>query len=176
MWYIGFDVFMMGSSFFISNLTNSEVHPAGSGKKTAKPEKLNFIHTQNVTYNFSYFFMESSFLMSDLSNLDFLKIFWRIFQNIFWRFFIIIKSLWNTIKLNDFYNVKQFGGFFKIFWEIFKNYRITSKIQNTKIIGRGAAPLNIPTAAKPPEASGEALAKPLVLYKKASLHSFFSCV
>ena len=57
----------------ISNLTNSEVHPAGSGKKTAKPEKLNFIHTQNVTYNFSYFFMESSFLMSDLSNLDLKK-------------------------------------------------------------------------------------------------------
>ena len=64
----------------------------------------------------------------------------------------------------DFCNVQQFGGFFKIFWEIF---RIISKIQNTKIIP------NIPTAAKPPEASGEALAKPLVLYKKASLHSLF---
>ena len=69
--------------------------------------------------------------------------------------------------MNDFCNVKQFGRFFKIFWEIFKNYRIISKIQNTKIIP------NIPTAAKPPEASGEALAKPLVLYKKASLHSLF---
>ena len=43
----------------------------------------------------------------------------RIFQKIFWRFFIIIKSLWNTIELKDFSNVKQFGGFFKIFWEIF---------------------------------------------------------
>ena len=29
--------------------------------------------------------------------------------------------------MNDFYNVKQFGGFFKIFWEIFKNYRIIGK-------------------------------------------------
>ena len=75
--------------------------------------------------------------------------------------------------MNDFYHVKQFGGFFKIFWEIFKNYRIISKIQNTKIIGRGAATPNIPTAAKPPEVSGKALAKPLVLYKKASLHSLF---
>ena len=58
---------------------------------------------------------------------------------------------------------KYFGRFF----------RIISKIQNTKIIGRGAAPPNIPTAAKPLEASGEALAKLLVLYKKASLHSLF---
>ena len=88
-------------------------------KKPAKREKLKFMNTQHVTYHFSYFFMESSFLMSDLSNLDFKKIFWRIFQNIFWRFFIIIKSLWNTIELKDFSNVKQFGGFFKIFWEIF---------------------------------------------------------
>ena len=39
MWYIGFDVFMMGSSFLISNLTNSEVHPAGSGNKTDKTGK-----------------------------------------------------------------------------------------------------------------------------------------
>ena len=148
------------------------------------------MNTQHVTYHFSYFFMESSFLMLDLSNLDFLKIFWRIFQkifwrifqkifwkifeNIFWRFFIIMK--YNKIEWFLQCNVKQFGGFFKIFWEIFKNYRIISKIQNTKIIGRGAAPPNIPAAAKPPEASGEALAKPLVLYKKASLHSFFSCV
>ena len=133
---------MMGSSFFISDLRNSEVYPAGSGKKPekpAKPKKLKFMDTQHVTYHFSYFFMESSFLMSDLSNLDFFlnrlkniledfsKYFLKIFQNIFWRFFITIKSLWNTIKLNDFYNVKQFGGFFKIFWEIFKNYRIIGK-------------------------------------------------
>ena len=39
-------------------------------KKPAKPEKLKFMNTQHVTYHFSYFFMESSFLMSDLSNLD----------------------------------------------------------------------------------------------------------
>ena len=31
---------MMGSSFLISNLTNSEVHPAGSGKKLAKLKKI----------------------------------------------------------------------------------------------------------------------------------------
>jgi len=59
-------------------------------------------------------------------------------------------------------NVKQFGGFFKIFWEIFKNYRVIIKIENNKIIGRGAAPTNSPMAAKPPKASGVALAKPLV--------------
>ena len=35
-------------------------------KKPAKPEKLKFMNTQHVTYHFSYFFMESSFLTLDL--------------------------------------------------------------------------------------------------------------
>ena len=30
---------MMGNSFLISDLSNSKVYPAGSGKKPAKPEK-----------------------------------------------------------------------------------------------------------------------------------------
>ena len=70
MLYINFNVLMMGSSFFISDLTNSEVYPAGSGKKTGKTGKIKVMNTQHVIYHFSYFFMESSFLMSDLSNLD----------------------------------------------------------------------------------------------------------
>ena len=70
--------------------------------------------------------MESSFFMSDFS--DFLKKirihkYFNIlddFSKYFWRFFRIIKSFWNTIKLNDFYKIKQFGGFFKIFGEILR--------------------------------------------------------
>ena len=71
----------------ISNLTNSEVHPTGSGKKPVKPEKLKFMNTQHVTYNFSYFFMKSSFLMSDLSNLDLKKKCFGGFFKIFFEHF-----------------------------------------------------------------------------------------
>ena len=70
--------------------------------------------------------MESSFFMSDFSDF-FKKIrihkYFNIlddFSKYFWRFFRIIKSFWNTIKLNDFYKIKQFGGFFKIFGEILR--------------------------------------------------------
>ena len=35
-----FNVLMMGKSFLISDLSNSKVYPAGSGKKPAKPEKF----------------------------------------------------------------------------------------------------------------------------------------
>ena len=73
------------------------------------------MNTQHVTYQFSYFFMESSFLMSDLSNLDFLTKF----------------------RLQKF-----FRGVFKIFLKIFQNYKVIWKTHSTKIIGLGATPSN----------------------------------
>ena len=62
----------MGSSFFISDSTNSEVHQAGSSKKTGKPRKIKVYEYPTCDISFFIYFMESSFLMSDLSNLDFL--------------------------------------------------------------------------------------------------------
>ena len=97
---------MIGSSFYISDSTNSEVHPAGSGNKSRKSG--------------------------------------------------IIKSLKNTIKLNDLYKVKQFGGFFKIFWEIFKNYRIIGKNTEYQDGWEGRSPFYPLMAAKLQEASGKA--------------------
>ena len=47
---------MMGSSFLISNLTNSEVHPAGSGKKTGKTGKIKVYEYPTCDISFFIFF------------------------------------------------------------------------------------------------------------------------
>ena len=60
------------------------------------------------------------------------------------------------MKLNDFYKVKQFGGFFKIFWEIFKNYRIIGKNTEYQDGWEGRSPFYPLMAAKLQEASGKA--------------------
>ena len=65
--YINFNVLMIGSSFLYKILQfQNFIRP----DPVKKPEKFKFMNTQHVTYHFSYFFMESSFLMLDLSNLD----------------------------------------------------------------------------------------------------------
>ena len=39
-WYTIFNVLVMGTSFLISDLSNSKVYPAGSSKKPAKTWKI----------------------------------------------------------------------------------------------------------------------------------------
>ena len=57
---------------------------------------------------------------------------------------------------------------FKIFWQIFQNYFKNTEYQDN---WQGRSPSQYSNGGE--AASGEALAKPLVLYKKASLHSLF---
>ena len=76
----------MGSSFFISDLTNSEVYPAGSGKK---PEKLKFYVYPTCDISFFIFFhgelifnvgfIKFGFFKNILE--DFSKYFLKIFHN-----------------------------------------------------------------------------------------------
>ena len=73
----------MGAHFLYKILQIQNFIRPDPVKKPAKPEKLKFMNTQHVTYHFSYFFMESSFLMLDLSNLDFKKYFGGFFKKYF---------------------------------------------------------------------------------------------
>ena len=79
----------MGSSFFISDLTNSEVYLAGSGKKPEKPEKLKFYVYPTCDISFFMFFhgelifdvgfIKFGFFKNILE--DFSKYFLKIFDN-----------------------------------------------------------------------------------------------
>ena len=64
----------MGAHFLYKILQIQNFIRLDPVKKPAKPEKFKFMNTQHVTYHFSYFFMESSFLMSDYQIWMFEKI------------------------------------------------------------------------------------------------------
>ena len=76
----------MGSSFFISELTNSEVYPAGSGKKTGKIKvyeyptcDISFFILFHGEFIFNVGFNKFGFLKNILE--DFSKYYLKIFHN-----------------------------------------------------------------------------------------------
>ena len=80
---------MIGSSFYISDSTNSEVHPAGSGNKSRKSGKIKVYEYPTCDISFFIFFhgelifnvgfIKFGFLKNILE--DFSKYFLKIFHN-----------------------------------------------------------------------------------------------
>ena len=78
---------MIGSSFYISDSTNSEVHPAGSGNKSRKSGKIKVYEYPTCDISFFIFFHGELIFNVGFIKFGFLKIFWRIFQKLFWKIF-----------------------------------------------------------------------------------------